>query len=367
MKFKKFFSLVFIVTLIFFAGFGLGFYARRIAIRHKQSLSAKPIVYQRDAELLRDAFTDKMLENTKQINAPIENISQLEEKINEYYVDVSRFTTAYDELRIVNAKRSDDLLQVDYLLADKKYSAFAYFIPRIKRAMNGGSSSLIIPGSGKNQSTLIFEQKSNVHNYRELVAMLKQRSDIFILIKPNEDILAIHNGKNKLSQDFFITHLINVGGSYSVRYIIDSLAVTKYLKENYAGFAVLGVSQGGYASLLNALQSNPDCAVIASGYSVLNDDIEYAGFNQIIIPGILKHYNKEKIFSIVQNQKARYLFTYGRQESSTYRIEAEEKLTCHFFKKLVNVECSTFSGDHEYSMVLINDFLRNNFYKENIQ
>ena len=207
MKFKKIFSLFIVIAIIFSAGFGLGFYAKRIAARHKRALSVRPLVYQRDAELLKDAFTDKMVENNRQIYPPVENIAQLKERINEYELDASSFTSAFADLHIVNTKLAFDLLRVDYSLADRKYSAYAYFIQHADRAVDEKSSCLIIPGSGKNQSTLIFEQKSDVHNYGELVAFLKQRSDIFILIKPNEDILAIHNGKNKLSRDFFIAHL----------------------------------------------------------------------------------------------------------------------------------------------------------------
>lgn len=176
-------------------------------------------------------------------------------------------------------------------------------------------------------------------------------------VKPNEDFLAIHNGKKKLHYYFIIKHLINNGGSYSSLYIVNSLALTKYLKQAYEKVIVLGISQGGSAALLNSLQSKPEGAVISSGFSVMNKTFSKGGFKQIIIPNLNAQYGVDKTYEIIKESATRYLFTYGKQEKGIYGIEAEQHYTCNFFNALGNVRCMTHSSDHAFPIHAVDNFL----------
>lgn len=65
-----------------------------------------------------------------------------------------------------------------------------------------------------------------------------------------------------MSDNYIINHALNLGGSYSVRYLVDTMAIVKQLQTSYDTVAVIVLSQGGKAALYNALQSQPDGAII---------------------------------------------------------------------------------------------------------
>lgn len=186
--------------------------------------------------------------------------------------------------------------------------------------------------------------------------------DKFVLIKPNEDCLAIHNGIAKLDRLFYIDWLLNQGASYSALYIAHSLAITKYLQEKYDKVLVAGLSQGGFAALLNALQSRPTAAIIASGFSIIDEKVQLANYEAIIIPGLDKKFSTDEIRSSIQRlPTTNFLFTYGKREEGTYKIEAEERLTCNYLSSLKNVECEIHNGGHVFPQDSIRRFLSNRF------
>lgn len=149
-----------------------------------------------------------------------------------------------------------------------------------------------------------------------------------------------------------------MGGSYSTRYIVDIIALTKYLKTAYEKVVVIGLSQGGSAALFVALQAEPDVAVVASGFSILNNGPAYvAGVNQIIIPGFLAIYTPEYIAEIIKSQSTRYLFTYGKSETGVYRYETEARVTEEFFGDLEQLEFSYHPGGHVFPVDVIKEFL----------
>ncbi|MFT5386646.1 MAG: hypothetical protein ACI81W_004059 [Saprospiraceae bacterium] len=77
--------------------------------------------------------------------------------------------------------------------------------------------------------------------------------DVYIYVNPNEDFLVIHNGSQKLNANGHVHFLINKGSSYSAYCILGSLALSKYLQQEYQEKYILGISQGGNAALFNAL------------------------------------------------------------------------------------------------------------------
>jgi hypothetical protein len=215
---------------------------------------------------------------------------------------------------------------------------------------------MVIPGSGHNQSTEIFSR--NHTNYQSnVVDAFYGRADIYVYVKPNEDFLAIHNGKSKIDEDIFVRYLLNKGGSYSAKYLVDTLSFSKFLKSRYKKVVVAGLSQGGEAALFNALQSAPDLAIVASGFSVLTESLDWAGFAQIMIPGLRQNYSNQKIREIISLSPTRYLFTYGKKESWAYKVEAEEQPISAYLGTLPNVSVAIHCRGHVYDLAAIEDFL----------
>lgn len=317
------------------------------------SASGKPKPYEFNHELLQYAFKNRKIEF--QIYPAVKNLDEITAYLDGMDFPAGDFFDAYNQLLLIGEERNRDIFKIDYQLDGRSFSTYAYRRDA-DAAKAADCAALVIPGSGNNQSTPIFlKDTENYHG--DILNVFEPVCDSFVFVKPNEDFLAIHNGKRKLDYDFVLRYLLNKGGSYSANYLVGSLAFSKYLKENYPTVYVIGLSQGGAATLWNSLQSQPTAAVVASGFSVMSDRIDWAGFKQIIIPGLRSYYTNEKIHELIQDSKTSFLFTYGKKETGTYRIEAEEGFTCKFLGGLENVECKNQPGGHVFDHELIRDFI----------
>ncbi|NKB23684.1 MAG: hypothetical protein GKR87_04775 [Kiritimatiellae bacterium] len=223
-------------------------------------------------ELLRVAFTDKLIPD-EQINKPITSLDGIYEINASLMLNLENFSNAYSSLELLDAsqlvldKGNTKVFKVDYKLADTGYKAYAYFTEKVPMAKK---AALIIPGSGLNQSSSIYRNEPTNYHFG-IHEALGDAYDIYVLIKPNEDCSAFHNGRKKLNKNFVINWLLDYGASYSAHYIVSSLAITKHMQNKYDHVVVARLSRGGSATLLNALQSQPDAAIIASGFSMLNE------------------------------------------------------------------------------------------------
>jgi len=121
------------------------------------------------------------------------------------------------------------------------------------------------------------------------------------------------------------------------------------------------LSQGGGAAVYNVLQSKPDAAVIASGFSIINKHAQWSGHNQIILPGLRKRLSHETIRGKFQKIPTRFLFTYGKKEIGTYRIEVTQGLSRAFLAPCKNVEVRVHDGGHEFPTQLVAEFLSRTF------
>jgi predicted esterase len=247
-----------------------------------------------------------------------------------------------------------EALGVDYVVAGWEYTAYAYY--RAAETEAGKRAVVVIPGSGDNQSTAIYLNDARNYHYN-IAELIRHDWDTYVCVKPNEDFLAVHNGGAKLSRDYMVAHLMNLGGSYSSRFIVDTMAIVKHLRALYGKVVVIGLSQGGQAALYNALQSKPDGAFIASGYSVLQEALSRAELDQIIVPGMVDYMTNEDIFEGIRDSRTRFVFTWGRQERGTYGVEAEYNCTANFFLPLGNVKCVVHDGGHVFPGPAVTEFL----------
>lgn len=317
--------------------------------------------YQGEAELLQYAFTDPIIDREK-LYPPITSLNGIYRANQSIFMNVSAFDDAYETLVLLGTDslkldgEKTKVLRVRFGLSEES-SAYAYG-EQTTVCGQGNSATLIIPGSGLNQSSGIIEQDPK--NYHDgVMDALKNRGDLFVFIKPNEDILAFHDGTRKLNDAFVVNYHLNRGSSYSAIYLVQSLAMIKYLKSCYSRTIVAGLSQGGAAALLNALQSEPYAAIVSSGYSVINEKAEWSGFDQIIIPSTAyaRLHDPAVLVEKLKRTPTKYLFTWGKEEKGTYRIEAEEQPSCKALETLPNVQCAIHDAGHLFPVAEIQSFL----------
>jgi hypothetical protein len=296
-----------------------------------------------EAELFGLAFTEP-LAACRQIHAPVKTLDDLERRIDALSMPAESLFGAFEKLDVLGAESlPEGVLEVRFRLEGYRGEAHA-FAP--ERAGGRRSAALVIPGSGRNVSSAIRDRDRRQPSSRILDA-LDGLCDAYVFIKPNEDCLAIHDGRGKLEDRFLIPRLLNRGASYSATYLVQSLALMKHLQSRYPWTGVVGVSQGGEAALYHALEARPAVAVIASGYSVLLHRAEWKDLDQVIVPGLAKRWSEEALRLAMAASGTRFLLTWGEQEDEFYRLEARERLSAAAFRELATVRCLVHAGGHE--------------------
>jgi hypothetical protein len=335
-----------------------GAWVREKAIHRDVSEDA----FRGDQALMRLAFTDPLIEGEK-IYPPITSLAGIQSANQSIFVSVVGFESAYEELIVKGAERLEldsgatNVVRVRFAYQGRDYDAYAYgeMPPEPK---SDETATLFIPGSGVNQSHGVRQRDASDH-HGGIMAALENGGTVFVFVKPNEDFLAWHDGSHKLSNDCVAGYHLNRGGSYSASYIVQSIAFMKYLRSRYKKTIVAGLSQGGTAALLNAVQSQPDLAVIASGYSVVWRQVDRSGFNQILgIPFWGALTDSGNLMQRIQGSSTNYLFTWGATEDEVYGIEAHGMPTCRAIGRLANVSCVVHPGGHVFPVVEVQLFIK---------
>lgn len=359
---------------IFFAyGLGVGhyrwppfglIYEAKTTVTQSLRASSPITEYLGEQELLQYAFTDPLSE-TDLYYPPITSLEGIRDANQRIFMLRNDFETAYRDLVVLGAQQVvrpvgvQPVVKVNFRHQGRDYEAFAYgHLPASCDSRT--TASLIIPGSGLNQSLVIVTNDTANYHHGILEALDERGGETFILIKPNEDFLAWHDGKGKkLSGDFIWNWHLNRDGSYSVSYIVKSLAFTKWMQGCYSQSIVAGLSQGGAAAFMNAIQSRPDIAVVSSGTSVLNSLAEWSGAGTQLhaVPGFGKLSSKDYLFEQLGSSKTQWFFSWGRAETGTYKIEAEERITAKVIEELPNVTVVIHDGGHIFPLVDIRELL----------
>lgn len=337
------------------------------ATKHTSLSTLSPQPYQGEQELLKYAFTEPVIEGDL-LYEPITSLEGIREANERIFMLRESFEAAYSTLTITNATQLQlnrdrtPVVKISFTYQEYNYDAYAYgkLPPQCNRLSR---ASLIIPGSGENQSKQIFSHDQENYHFGIQTALDTRGGDVFIFIKPNEDILAWHNGQgHKLNGDFIWNWHLNREGSYSVSYLIQSLAIARWMKQCYSNFALVGLSQGGAATLLNALQSDPTIAVVASGHSLINKQAEWSSHNQLIgVPGYSDLFEMTILKEKLAASPTQWLFSWGLNEVGTYRIEAEKRLTSQAIEALPNVQTVIFEGGHRFPVDTIKVFFEETF------
>lgn len=364
-------ALIAFVALLFLYGVGVGHYRWPpfwIIEEMKKTLTQlrpPPVIqYRGEADLLVYAFTDPV-EEKDLYYPPISDLAGIHRANDGILIFRQGFATAYEHLQVSEAEQLTRLqdampvVRIRYKYQRRSHEVFAYGrLPVVCEGKN--AAGLIIPGTGLNQSLKIAVGDTANYHYGILNALKAGGiRHVYTLIKENEDFLAWHNGNGrKLGPDFILGWHLNREASYSVSFLVDSMAFTKWMQHCFDRTLVAGLSGGGAAVLLSALQSRPDTAIVASGHSVINDLAEWSGRTDLIgVPGYGALSKSQQLFDRLQQSPTNWFFSWGRREVGTYKIEAHEERTAKVISSLPNVRVVIHDNGHTFPVDKIESFL----------
>lgn len=119
--------------------------------------------------------------------------------------------------------------------------------------------------------------------------------------------------------------------------------------------------------MLNSLQSKPNQAIVASGHSIINAKAEWSGDSQLIgVPGYAEISRQEVLIDRLRQSPTQWFFSWGKQETGSYRIEAEEQRTAEVIRMLPNVTTAVHDKGHIFPVQEIRSFLSNSLSHSSI-
>jgi len=308
-----------------------------------------------DDLLLKHAFTDPLANGGSLRQKPVGSLAELATELKQF----ARFPAEgfFDSFSMIEPGAlvldQAGLARLTFRLAGTEGEALSYVLGPDRAE---GCAILFVPGSGLNMAT---PTAAGQPPYGGIIDDLARRCRIHVLIKPNEDIRAIHDGTRKLSGDFIYQYAVRHGSSYGVTYLTEALALAARLKRDHKIFGIVGLSQGGEAALLLSLQAEPDFSVVAAGFSLIQYRVLWAGADQIGLPGMYQRYSPDRMAAKIARQRTRYLFTYGRQDNGDYQMEAWTGESCAFLTSAApeRASCVIHDGGHEFPRGPTLDFI----------
>lgn len=314
------------------------------------SFSAKAQLSSTDSAFFNSIFTDNVYVNQNiwpgkwfvddSVNSITEFNSAIDSNFKFKYRDFDSISSMqvanfleYDSVRnsLFNLysfvlQQPDPIIKLPFILNGKSSCAYS-----ILNTSNFGSSVkknafIIMQGTGTN-GTIDVVTGNGYHNLNCYeMDHLRQKGDVFTLIKPNEDIRAIRWNNKKLGSYIF-PYLEAYKRHYGLTYLAELIALTKYLKQHYLNVVVCGLSEGGYAALLASLYEEPDGVVVSGGYSI--DFDTYAWSNTVLrtrFDSLLDQYTRVPLKNRLMNSQSNYLFTWGDLETVPLMQEEHDSL-----------------------------------------
>lgn len=296
------------------------------------------------------------------LNPAVREFSDIKMHNASIFTSVEGFDSAYDclSLRIPSphvVEHAPGILEIPFSYHQRDMSAFVYGSAPAT-CNKTATAALVIPGSGDNQGYAIYTRDPANPHFGAYDG-LRGLDDVFVLIKPNEDALAWHDGGGqKLSGDVIWNWHLNRGGSYGVSYLVQAMSVMRWLRDCYKRTAVVGLSQGGAASMLVSLQSSPDLTIVAAGHSLLLGDVEWSGPNQLVgVPGYGRLATRAGFSSAIASSSSSWLFAWGLADGDVYGTEARTQITASAVASLPNVEVAIHQGGHVFPIAEMQSFV----------
>lgn len=276
-------------------------------------------------------------------------------------------------------KQLNPIRSYSFTLQNITDTAFTTFTPKYGpvSAADTEICFFIIPGSGDNQTSAIVRGLGYHTLNCNVVSTLSKHGDVYVYIKPNEDVRAIRIKQlpaKKMLTDNYPTdsylnqYLISNYRHEGINYLIECVAAIKQLKQKYKKVFVLGCSQGGYASLYSALETEVDGVLISSGYSIKLDDnyLIYGNMAQKFaqLPFLLQ---KDSVKTKISQQKTSYYFSWPPNDSQIYSDENTHHYTQNYFAQGVPLNNTKFLYsylDHSFPpCIYIDSFVKEVKYK----
>lgn len=207
--------------------------------------------------------------------------------------------------------QTDPIVYLPYTLLNKHGTAYC-FRHIDSNANHCRNAFLIVPGTGKNEGWNITQGTGYHNTYCYVKNACKNYGDVYTFIKPNEEHRAIHWNGKKLDNEYVNWYLTTQYTYYGVNYLIEMIALIKYMKTKYDKVFLLGLSEGGYAAALCLMYEEPHAAMISGGYTIQWDtlllvkDILRTRFDALV-----DSFDKVKVKNRFANINTQILFTYG--------------------------------------------------------
>jgi hypothetical protein len=259
--------------------------------------------------------------------------------VEDYFSFDSVRNTTYANYPFVFTQ-TNPLVYLDFKLLGKKGRSYAYLFNSFTN-QTCKTAYLIVPGGGENQSTSIV-QGMGYHNLNcTIVNNLMNSGDVYTMVKPNEDARAIYWLDKRLNS-YLVSHLDSINKNYGVNYLIELVALIKNLKKQYTKVVVLGASEGGYASLLASLVTEPDAVMVSAGYSVGFDSSIYSkDILRLRFDSLVDFTTSYSLKQKIDTQSTKYLFTWGNYDGITLmQMEYDSASTQNYFYNSLN--CSFY-------------------------
>lgn len=327
-----------------------------------------------DSIFLNSIFTEPLYNSTVNfpgtwyINDSIVSVSDLYNSINnEFKFYDSEFPNCYKNINIPNFivkdnlvnptmnyyftnfgnayKQIDPIYYLNFSLNNKTTKSYFTYTPNLINS-NDSVAFLIIPGSNNNQTTdlIIGTGYHNINCY--VKDYLKTIGDTYIYTKPGEDFRAWIRNDQKLNTADYVTsgaasflynYLNSINKPYGINYLIECIALIKYLNTKYKKVILLGCSQGGYATLLTSLNSTIDASIISSGYTINFDNSPNDIYSLQQNFGNLTTSLPDTAVKLgIKKSNAEFLFSWPNLDSYWYQLEHDSNPTQIYFTGLTN-------------------------------
>lgn len=301
------------------------------------------------------AFSEPLIPSPQLLDEPVTGLEEAAERIRPLMLPAEAFFESGDAVTALGDSRvKSSLVKVEGVISGQSVDSYAYMIAREESRTD--CVVLVVPGTGANQA---WEMLHREGYQGDVVDVLLEECDVAIQVKPNEGPRAIHNGRRKLDPLWVYALMINEGSSYAGRYLTEAVGLMAWLKAEYDVVGLSGLSQGGRAAMLIAMESEPDFLIVASGWTIRNREIWPAGVGQIVVPSLHAEYPRDHIRRRLRDMKTAVLLSYSPNEWGPYGQEAKSGRTCSYLEEGgVDVNCVIHPYGHAYPVDAVAGFVR---------
>ena len=256
-----------------------------------------------------------------------------------------------ETLKLGKLSVNGEIARNTYRIRGDKYTAYAFFTP-ISGTGKAPCAALIVPPHGLNEASFIQRRKNSLYpNTQEnILNVVSSMCDSSVVMKPNNDYISIHSKGKKLRHVYFsrIAHKLYPESTRGAYYIANVAVFVKSFKRKYEKVFLLGLSEGTKVAQVAAVLSEPDIAVLASGFSAAKGKAIVDGEAIYTIGFENNVYFLPDFPNMLQSTPTKFVYAFGRREEGIEGGEAVTGFTCKKFSKYGKVRCILHDGGHGF-------------------